>query len=77
MTPDNADVPADPPPGPGPAAQAQATMLIRLLEADGCIFHDEWYPEPGVAKLKYTSRAENHDQMWEIEVRPRTRRAAR
>jgi hypothetical protein len=61
MTTDN--VHADLPPGPDPAAQAQATMLIRLLEADGCIFHDEWYPEPGVAKLKYTSRSENHDQM--------------
>lgn len=27
-------------------------------------------PEPGVAKLKYTSRSDNHDQMWEIEVNP-------
>jgi hypothetical protein len=35
MTQDNA--PAD----LAPAARAQATMLIRLMEADGCIFHDE------------------------------------
>jgi hypothetical protein len=68
MTQDN--VPADPPAVIDPAAEAQATMLIRLLEADGCIFHGEWYPGPGNAKLRYTRRADNHDQMWEIEVRP-------
>jgi hypothetical protein len=72
MTPDN--VPADLPPVPDPAAEAQATALIRLLEADGCILHDEWYPEPGVARMRYTRRSDNHDQMWEIEVRPWTRR---
>lgn len=52
-------------------AKDQATMLIRLLEAEGCIFHDEWYPESGVAKLKYTRSSDNHNQMWEIEVRAR------
>lgn len=69
------NVPADLPAEPDPAAEAQATMLIRLLEADGCIFHGEWYPEPGVARLKYTRPSENHDQMREIEVRRTARQA--
>jgi hypothetical protein len=68
MTQDNA--PAGPPPAADPAAKAQAAMLIRLTEADGCIFHGEWYPGPGAARLRYTRRDDNHDQMWEIDVRP-------
>lgn len=55
--------------------KARTTELIRLLEANGCILHDEWYPEPYVAKLRYTTKAESHDQMWELEIRPRVRHA--
>lgn len=51
--------------------QVQASVVIRLLETGGCIFHNEWYPEPGVARLSYTSEAENHCAMWEIEIRAR------
>lgn len=46
-------------------------MLIRLLEAHRCIFHDEWYPEPGIANLSYTEPSDGHAQMWEIRISPR------
>jgi hypothetical protein len=59
---------------PDPAVKAQAAELIRLLEASGCIFHDEWYPNRHTARLRYTSPSENHDQMWDIEVQPWVRR---
>lgn len=55
-------------PYPDPAVEAQAVALIRLLESEGCIFQDEWYPEYGVAKLRYTRPGRRWP--WEIEVRP-------
>ena len=51
-------------------------MLIGLLPAGGCIFHGEWYPGPGVARLKCTRQSGNHDQMREIEVRRTARQAS-